>query len=170
MANLINVLKIVNTHGTRGEVKALHFTDGEPFFEAVDTLYSEDALQQYKIKYWRFHKGTVLLSFSGIEDMTAAERLKGLELYAREEDLPKLAEGKYYYFQLMGLKAVLPDGSVLGKVTDVQDGAGNELLEITKEAGGKCLIPKCDAFVKEISLEKGEILLTPIEGLIDDEI
>ncbi|MCH5187600.1 MAG: 16S rRNA processing protein RimM [Oscillospiraceae bacterium] len=164
---LIYVIKIVNTHGTRGEVKALHYTDGEDFFGAVDTLYSADGSRAYKIDGWKFHKGAVLIKLRGIDDMTAAELLKGEELYAREEDLPPLPEGRYYFFQLTGLKAVLPDGSVLGTVTDVSDGAGGEMLTITREDGKKCLIPKCDAFVKEVSLERDEIYITPIEGLID---
>lgn len=164
---MIFVIKIVNTHGTRGEVKALHYTDGEDFFDSVDTLYSADGSRAYKIEGWKFHKGAVLMKLKGIDDMTAAELLKGEELYAREEDLPPLPEGRYYFFQLTGLKAVLPDGSALGTVTDVSDGAGGELLEITRENGKKCLIPKCDAFVKEVSLERGEIYITPIEGLID---
>ncbi len=167
---MINVVKIVNTHGVRGDVKAVHYTDGESFFEAVDTLYTSDGSRSFVIDAWRFHKVSVLLKFRGVDDMNAAEMLKGTELYAREEDLPRLPQGKYYYFQLEGLKAVLPDGSELGKVSAVNDGPGGELLEITRPGGKKCLIPKCDAFVKEISLEKGEIYITPIEGLIDDEI
>ncbi|MGN1097535.1 MAG: ribosome maturation factor RimM [Clostridia bacterium] len=167
---MINVLTIVNTHGVRGDVKAVHYTDGESFFKSVKTLYTKDGSRSFTIDGWRFHKGSVLLKLRGIDDMNAAESLKGLELYAREEDLPPLPDGKYYYFQLSGLNALLPDGTVFGKVSDVTDGPGGELLEITKTNGKKCLIPKCDAFVKEISLEKGEISITPIEGLIDDEI
>ena len=167
---MIHVLKIVNTHGVRGDVKALHYTDGEEFFESVSTLYSKDGSRKFEIEDWRFHKGSVLLKLKGVEDMNAAELLRNVDLYVREEDLPELPEGRYYYFQLVGLNAVLPDGSTLGKVSDVIESAGREILEITKPGGKKCLIPKCDAFVKDISLEKGEILITPIEGLIDDEI
>lgn len=165
---MILVLKIVNTHGTRGEVKALHYTDGESFFASVDKLYSADGSRAYTIDGWKFHKGAVLLKLRGIEDMNAAEAIKGLELYAKEEDLPPLPKGRYYYFQLCGLRAVLPDSSTLGTVTDVNDGAGGELLEITRPDGRKCLVPKCDAFVKEISLADGEIHITPIEGLIEE--
>lgn len=167
---MIHVLKIVNTHGVRGDVKAVHYTDGEDFFESVSTLYTKDGSRRFEIEDWRFHKGSVLLSLKGIEDMNAAELLRGLDLYVREEDLPELPEGRYYYFQLVGLEAVLSDGNSIGKVTDVIESAGREILEVTKADGKKCLIPKCDAFVKEISLDRGEILITPIEGLIDDEI
>ena len=167
---MIHVLKIVNTHGVRGEVKALHYTDGEDFFECVSTLYNKDGSREFEIEDWRFHKGSVLLKLKGVDDMNAAELLRHTDLYAREDDLPELPEGRYYYFQLVGLKAILPDGSVLGEVSDIIESTGRELLEVKKADGKKCLIPKCDAFVKEISLERGEVIITPIEGLIDDEI
>ena len=165
---MIYVIKIVNTHGLGGEVRALHYTDGAPFFEAVDTLYTAGGAKSYKVERWRLHKGAVLLKLAGVDDMTAAEALKGVELYAREEDLPPLPEGRYYYFQLTGLRAVLANGEEIGTVSAVTEGGGGDLLELTRADGGaKCLIPKCDAFVKEISLERGEIVIEPIEGLID---
>ncbi len=167
---MINVLKIVNTHGTRGEVKALHYTDGEEFFRAVTALYTGDGKRAFEIEDWRFHKGAVLLKLKGVDGMNAAEALRGLELYAKEEDLPALPEGRYYYFQLVGLKAVLENGDAVGEVTDVVESAGRELLEITRPGGGKCLIPKCDAFVSKVDISAGTVLITPIEGLIDDEI
>lgn len=167
---MIEVLKIVNTHGVKGHVKAIHFTDGEDFFNKVKTLYNKDASVKYVVDEWKFHKGSVLMKLRGTDDMTAAERLKGATLYAKEEDLPKLPEGRYYYFQLAGLKAVLADGSVLGEVCEVSDGPGGEMLNIRRPSGKLALVPKCDAFVKEISLKRGEIVITPIEGLIDDEI
>ncbi len=167
---MIYVLKIVNTHGVKGEVKALHYTDGEEFFENVDTLYSKDGKKAYVIQNWRFHKGAVLLKLEGVDDMDAAELLRGVELYAREEDLPELPDGRYYYFQLIGLNAVLENGEVVGRVADVVESAGRELLEIALPGGKKCLIPKCDAFVGPVDLEKKQVLITPIEGLIDDEI
>lgn len=165
--NMIEVLKIVNTHGVRGIVKALHYTDGEEFFNYVDTLYSENALNRYTVESWQLHKGAVLLKLKGIDDINAAEGLKGISLYAKEEDLPPLPEGRYYFFRLMGLNAVLEDGRCVGEVTDVTEGPGGELLEITAAEGRKSLVPKCDAFVKEISLARGEIVITPIEGLLD---
>lgn len=167
---MINVLKIVNTHGTRGEVKALHYTDGEEFFEAVDRVYTGDGGRVFEIEDWRFHKGAVLLKLRGVDDMNAAETLRGLELYAREEDLPPLPEGRYYYFQLTGLSAVTENGEVIGEVAGVVESAGRELLEIVRPGGKKCLIPKCDAFVGKVDIPAGRVTITPIEGLIDDEI
>lgn len=162
---MIYVMQIVNTHGIRGEVKALHYTDGETFFKKVKTVYKEDNTP-VKILSWRFQKGAVLLKLDGVEDVNTAEKLKFTKLFAKEEDLPKLAEGEYYFFQLKGLTVVLPDESELGKVTDVIENNASNLLEITKTDGEKVLVPNIPVFVSGVDLENEKIHITPIEGLI----
>lgn len=162
---MIYVLQIVNTHGIRGEVKALHYTDGESFFKKVKTVYKKDNTP-VKILSWRFQKGAVLLKLEGVDDALAAEKLKFTELYAREEDLPKLPDGEFYFFELIGLEAVLPDGSALGRVTNVIENNASNLLEITKDSGEKVLIPNIPVFVSEVSLANKKISITPIEGLV----
>lgn len=162
---MIYVMQAVNTHGVRGEVKALHYTDGEPFFKKVKTVYKEDGTK-VKILSWRFQKGAVLLKIDGIDTLEEAEKFKFTKLYAKKEDLPRLAKGEYYFFELMGLDGILPDGSSLGKVTDVIENSGANLLEFTKDDGKKVLIPKIPVFVKEINIDENKIYITPIEGLV----
>ena len=162
---MIYVMQIVNTHGIRGEVKALHFTDGEAFFKKVKTVYKKDNTP-VKILSWRFQKGAVLLKLDGIDDVDTAEKLKFTELYAKEEDLPKLPEGEYYFFELMGLTGVLPDGNQFGTVTNVIENNAANLLEFTKEDGEKVLIPNIPVFIEKVDFAQKLIYVTPIEGLI----
>jgi len=166
---MVFVLKIVNTHGVRGEVKALHYTDGEVFFKKVKMLYTKEGTP-VKILSWRFQKGAILLKLDGVETVEAAEKLRNVELYAKKDDLPKLKENEFYFFELIGLTAILPDETILGKVTDVIENNASNLLEITKENGKKVLVPNIPVFVSKTDIKEGKIYITPIEGLIDDEI
>lgn len=162
---MIYVMQIVNTHGVRGEVKALHFTDGEMFFKKVKTVYKEDGTP-VKINSWRFQKGAVLLNLESVDTMELAEKLKFTKLYAKKEDLPKLPKGEYYFFELIGLKVMLPDGEELGEVTDVIENNASNLLEIKKTDGEKVLVPNIPVFVSKVDTDDGKIIITPIEGLI----
>ena len=162
---MIQVMEIVNTHGIRGDVKAVHFTDGEVFFKKVKTVYKKDGTPM-NILSWKFHKGSVLLKLEGIDNANDAERLKFTELYAKKEDLPILPKGEYYFFELIGLRAILSDGTVLGKVSDVIENNASNLLEITKEDGQKVLIPNIPVFVSEVNTDEEKITITPIEGLV----
>ncbi len=162
---MIYVMQIVNTHGVRGEVKALHFTDGEMFFKKVKTVYKEDGTP-VKINSWRFQKGAVLLNLESVDTMELAEKLKFTKLYAKKEDLPKLPKGEYYFFELIGLKVMLPDEEELGEVTDVIENNASNLLEIKKTDGEKVLVPNIPVFVSKVDTDDGKIIITPIEGLI----
>ena len=162
---MIYVMQIVNTHGIRGEVKALHYTDGDAFFKKVKTVYKENG-EAVKIISWKFHKGSVILKLEGVDEVNDAEKLKFVKLYAKKEDLPKLPKGEYYFFELIGLTAILEDGEELGKVTDVIENNASNLLEITKKDGEKVLVPNIPVFVAKTDIKKGQIQITPIEGLI----
>ena len=135
------------------------------FFKKVKTVYKEDNTP-VKILSWKFHKGAVILKIDGVDELNDAEKLRFTKLYAREEDLPKLPKGEYYFFELIGLTAILPDGEELGKVTNVVENNASNLLEITKTDGEKVLIPNIPVFVSDVDIKKGIIHITPIEGLI----
>ena len=145
---MIYVMQIVNTHGIRGEVKALHYTDGEAFCKKGKTVYKTDSTP-VTILSWRFQQGAVLLKLEGVDSVECAEKLKFTELFAKEEDLP-----------------LLPDGNVLGTVTEVIENNAANLLEITKTDGEKVLVPNIPVFVEKVDLADEKIYITPIEGLI----
>lgn len=163
MSEMIEVMKIVNTHGVRGEVKAIYYADSPEFFEKVSLLFDEKG-REYKISGIREHKGALLLNIEGVSDMTEAEKLKGRSLYARREDFPPLPEGEYYLTDLIGLKAVA-EGKEIGEAVDIIEKAQN-LLVIKKPDGKEALVPLCDAFIKKAALDEGKIYINAIEGLL----
>ena len=50
--------EIVNTHGVRGEVKIMPWTDTPEFLRAVKTLYIDG--RPHKVLASRIHKGAIL--------------------------------------------------------------------------------------------------------------
>ena len=162
---MIEVMTIVNTHGVKGEMKALYYADSPAFFKKVPYLYDKKD-NKFHITGVKEHKGALLITIEGVEDMSEAERLKNVSLYAKREDFPALPKGEYYLIDLIGLTAETVDGECIGEVVDVLEKAAQNLLVI-KNGEKEILIPKCDAFVDRVSLEEKKIYITPIEGLID---
>lgn len=162
---MIEVMKIINTHGVKGEVKAMYYADSPQFFKKVKCLYDKKE-NEFKITGVREGKNCLLVTIEGIEDMTAAERLKNVSLFAKREDFPPLPKGEYYLIDLIGLDAETVDGEPIGEVTDILEKAAQNLLVI-KNGDKEILIPKCDAFVDRVDLEEKKIYITPIEGLLD---
>lgn len=162
---MIEIIKIVNTHGVKGEFKGIYYADSTDFFQKVAVL--KDAKgNSYHILNAREYKGAMLFNIEGISDMTSAEKLKGMSLYAKREDFPPLPEGEYYLADLIGLKAVTDKGEDIGIVKNIIEKAAQNLLEIEADDKRDILIPNCEPFVRTIDLEKGEIVIVPIEGLI----
>jgi 16S rRNA processing protein RimM len=58
------------------------------------------------------------------------------------------------------------DGEHLGQVTDIMATAGNDVY-IVEGKRGEILIPAIEDVVKSIDLEKGEMVIEAIEGLLD---
>ena len=71
--------EVVNTHGVRGEVKIIPWTDSAEFLAAIRTLYIDG--RAVKVRAARVHKGTVLAALEGVEDVNAAMRLKGRRVF-----------------------------------------------------------------------------------------
>ena len=160
---MIEVMKIVNTHGVKGDLKAIYYADSPDFFDAVPRLYDKND-KEYTVGNVREHKGALLIHIEGIDDMTAAEGLKGISLYAKREDFPPLPEGEHYLTDIIGLTA-FADGEKIGVVSDIIEKAQN-ILVIKNDDGKEFLIPQCDAFVKEVDVAGGRIIIETIEGLI----
>ncbi|QHS51697.1 ribosome maturation factor RimM [Edaphobacter sp. 12200R-103] len=121
------------------------------------------------------NRGRIVLQFAGIESISAAETMAGLDLVVCEEDRIPIEEGSAYVSDLVGCK--LFDNSVtIGVVTDVQfltapDGARLDeaapLLVIEALDHSEILIPFVKAFIQQIDLPGRKLLMNLPAGLID---
>jgi 16S rRNA processing protein RimM len=82
-----------------------------------------------------------------------AERGSVLEVPVRE--LPALAEGSYYAFQLAGLTVEEEGGRVLGRVADVEPGVANDVVRL--DSGDA--FPLVEDCVREVDLEARRMLV-----------
>ena len=157
--------KIVSAVGLKGEVKVYNYSDRPDIYEDTESIYVDDVLM--RVKNVRLQKNMIILKLEGIEDRDAAERARGSELFVTEDDLPELPEGEYYIRDLIGMDAVLEDGSRLGVVTDVIQNTAQDIFEVKTDEGKQVLIPKVPEFVLGIDLEKNTVTLHLIEGMLD---
>ena len=101
----------------------------------------------------------LLLRFSGVQNPEAAITLKGAELIVGQEYAAPLKEGEYYVENLKGLEVVNLSGESLGRVADVIEGGGGNLLEIALPGGEIHLAPFRKEFFGDVNLEEGKITL-----------
>ena len=169
MTNRLEIGKIVNTHGIRGEVKVTPWCDEPEAFESLKNLYDKDG-NVLEIVRVRYHKSSVILTLKGVSDMNTAETLKGIILYADRDDLGELPEGTYYICDLIGLDVVTEDGKAIGKLTDCFPTGSNDVYVVKPPQGRDILLPAIPQVIKEVCLEDGKMIVTLMKGLVDDEV
>lgn len=164
--DLIETGKIVNTHGVRGELKVVPWTDDAEVFSSFKTLYIDG--EAYAVTSVRRQGQNLLLRLKGIDDMSAAERLKNKVLFASRADFD-LPQGTYFIADLLHMTVVEDEtGNVLGTITDVFSTGANDVYELTRSDGKKNYFPGIRDCVKHTDLEKKEMRIHVMEGLFDE--
>ena len=155
--------KIVSTHGIRGELRLLPYCDGPELLCALKTLYLDNgALSPLKM---RAHKGLVLLTLPGVDDVDKAMRYIGKELFFKKSDV-SLPRGVYFIADLLGLEVYdLRTERVLGRVTDVLQKPANNVY-VVSDGQNEYLIPEAGDFIESVDFENGVIRIKSIEGMV----
>jgi 16S rRNA processing protein RimM len=162
--------RIGRAHGVRGDVAVEVRTDAPDERFAEGSVLATDPADRgpLVVRGARWHSGRLLVRFEGCDDRTAAEALRGTLLLVDSEALPALDDpDEFYDHQLVGLAAVLTDGSPLGTVDDVVHAPGNDLLVVRRDDGGETLVPFVRDVVPTVDLAAGRLVVSPPEGLLD---
>ena len=156
----INVGKLVNTHGLKGEVRILsNFRHKKNVFVKGMKLYIGKKKEEFTINTYRFHKIYDMVTFDGINNINDVEYLKGLNVYINEEDL-KL-DDEIYSGKLIDFKVFI-DNKEVGIIKEIIDTPANEVLRVND----KILIPYVDEFIEKIDMDNKIIYVRNVGGLV----
>jgi 16S rRNA processing protein RimM len=158
---------ITGAQGVRGAVRIKSFTAEPEDVAAYGPVADETGQRAFTLRTVGRAKGVVIATIAGIADRDAAERLKGVRLYVARATLPAPGEEEYYHADLIGLAAVLADGTVFGEVRAVHEYGAGDSLEIARESGGTVLVPFTRAAVPKVDLAARRVVIDPPEGLLD---
>jgi 16S rRNA processing protein RimM len=168
----LQIGKIVNTHGVRGEIKIIPLTDDPKRYNQLTTVMVEKdgKLIQHTIERVRYVKNTVIVKLEGIDDMDQALQLKEAFLVVDRKDAVILPEDSYFICDIIGLKVYDRERGFMGVITDVLETGSNDVYVVALEGKKDVLIPALKSVVNEISIENGTMNVILPEGLVDDEI
>ena len=160
---------IVKAHGTGGEVKVKPLTDYPPRFKQLEFVYVE--LQSQEVLHLEISKvvvqnNLILLGFKEITDRNQAESLIGAYLTLKREDILPIGKDAFYHFEVIGFLVKTLNGQIVGRIEEVLDLTSNDVL-VVKNENKEFLIPVIKDVIKKIDREREEILIDPIEGLLN---
>ena len=165
----LEVGKIVNTHGLRGEVKIVTWTDYPEVFEDLEYVYAKKKTEEIKLnlKNIKYQKNNIIAKFLEINSIEEAETFKNCVLTAERDMLGELPEGVYYIADLIGCEVYSDEGENLGKITDVFNTGANDIYAVSAPQRKDMLIPVTDDTVKSVDIENKKVIVHLIEGLED---
>jgi len=105
--------------------------------------------------------GRVIVKLEGIDDRDAAEAIRDHVLQVARAALPPPPDGTFYEFQLVGLRVVTAAGADLGRVQRILRTGANDVYETER-----ALIPAIASVVRTIDLERGEMVVEDVDGLL----
>lgn len=166
MSDLICVGSIGGAYGVRGEVRVKSFCAVPEDIEAYSPLTSEDGAQTFTLALIRPMKNGFVARIAEVATKEQADALKGVQLFARRDQLPALPDDEFYYSDLVGLEVFDTGGTSLGRVKAVQNHGASDLLEIHKPGdSATVLLPFTQAAVPTVDLAGGRIVADPPDGL-----
>lgn len=167
MQAYFEVGQIVNTFGIKGFVKVKPFTDEVTRFEELKKVYicKKNEMQEVEIEQVSYQKDMVLLKLKGIDDLTEAEKYKGLFLKIDRKNAKKLPKDTYFIADLLGLEVYTDEGELLGKVDDIFNSGANDVYVVKDDMGKQILLPGIKDVLKKIDLENEKIIVHLLKGL-----
>lgn len=157
-------------HGLRGELTVFLRTDSPERRFAVGAVVEVGAGgRPMKVAGAHWHSGVLLLKLEGVADRTAAEALRGADVWARvPADEEPEDEGEYFDRQLIGLSVRDAEGRTAGRVASVIHNPGQDLL-VVDVAGVERLVPFVEALVPVVDLDAGYLEVAAVRGLLEDD-
>ena len=160
----------MKTQGRHGEVAAQIYTDIPERFVVGMRLSAlpreaDRVRRELTIEEFWPHKGMLVFKFAGVDSMSEAETLIGCELQVPQSHRSELQSGWNYVSDLVGC-VVLDGDREIGRIEDVQFGAGEAPLLIVRQSGRLIEIPFAEAYLKAVDVKAKRVGMNLPEGLL----
>jgi 16S rRNA processing protein RimM len=153
----IEIGKIVNTFGIKGELKVVsdsdfityRFRKGAQIF-----LQTKNEMTSYNVSSLRIIKGNPVITINDLYDINAVNMYIGYTIYALKKDTPVLEKDEYMVDDLVGLDVYNQKNEKIGIVNDFILGGYQTIMEVKLISNKMVLIPFVDELILEVKLNQ----------------
>lgn len=169
--SLLQVGKIVNTHGIRGELKVLLHTDfPEVRFAPKSKLLMFDPEKggpiQVTVAAARPYKQMYIVKFEEYGNINDVEKYKGYDLKVSKEESVELPENEYYFHEIIGCRVVDEEGRELGVIEEILRPGANDVWVVKQPSRKELLLPVIDEVVLDVDVKAKLVKIHLMEGLL----
>lgn len=158
--------RVLKPVGVRGELKIEILTDFPERFASLRQVFLGDDAKSFTVEAARVVGNTARLKLAGIDTPEAATTLRNQLVHVAREDAVPLPPNRVYLYQTIGLRVKTIAGVALGQVTDVLDTRANDVY-IVHDGTREILLPAIPQVIKAINLERGEMIVELMDGLVE---
>ncbi|WP_294771114.1 ribosome maturation factor RimM [uncultured Rhodoferax sp.] len=163
-ADAIEVGRIADAWGIKGWFKVLPYSaSAEALFASKHWFLqaSEKGAKAFagtaslSIKEAKEHSDSVVACAAGVVDRNAAEALRGARIFVSRASFPAVAEGEYYWVDLIGLAVRNRQDAFLGTVRELMSTGPQTVLVLSYEEEGRTqerMIPFVSAYVDSVDV------------------
>jgi 16S rRNA processing protein RimM len=161
---------VIGAQGLKGEVNAKTFTHNPEHLGAYGALHAKDG-RAFIVRAARTSKSDIaVVSLEGVADRSAAEALKGTELFVDRAALPPPDDEEYYHADLIGLSAYDSEDRLLGTVSGLHNFGAGDVIAIARPDGSDILLPFTREIVPVVDIkDKRIVVAAPGEETSEDE-
>jgi 16S rRNA processing protein RimM len=168
---LFPIGRVVKPHGVKGKIKVRYFGEDFNGFILYKEVFIEDSRgkpQLYEVTEANPQPPCLILQLKGIETIEKIQPLIGKEILISKEALPKLEEGEYYWFEILGMLVKTKEGKSIGRVKQIFPTGAHDVYVIEGKRG-EIFLPATDEVIRGVDTKKEMIQVIRMEGLWEDE-
>ncbi len=98
------------------------------------------------------------------------KKVIGYEIYIGPENLPKLNENEYYWYEILDSEVYYEDGEYVGKVSEIIETGANDVISVRNENSDtpnqEILIPMTNYHVLQLKKKKKKTIVVKKNGMV----
>ena len=166
---LITIGKVLKPHGVKGEIKIEPLTDYPERFRDLRRLFLTSPHGQSKecaVRSARYAGVNPLLLLEGYDTPEKVRTIAAWLLQIPEEEAVPLPEGRYYWFELMGMDVVTEAGEKLGRIVDIFETGSNDVY-VVKSGKKEIYLPALKQVIRQVDRAAKRMVIHVVDGLLE---
>lgn len=153
-------------HGVRGEIIMDLHTDFPDRIKAGRKVLIGEKHQPFTLGTVRAHGDGLLVGLRGVDTPEDAGKYRNQWVYVKAAEVPPLAEGKHYKYELIGLEVLDENGSPLGRLVEILETGANDVYVVRDDSGGEILLPAIASVILNVDMTQRSMKVHLLEGLV----
>lgn len=166
---LITIGKVQKPHGVKGEVRVQPLTEHPDRFKRLRRVFltSPAGVQrECAVTAVRYQNEAPLLLLTACDTPEKARELNGWLVQVPAEEAVPLPEGRYYWFELIGMEVESDAGERLGRIVDIFPTGSNDVY-VMQMGDREIYLPATREVIRQVDKKAKRMVIHVLEGLLD---